>query len=162
MFESLAHLVISFPYAIVAGLLISVVCAVFGVFVIPMRISFIGIALSEIAACGVAGALLLQLWPIAGALVLTLAAVILLASPFESRRIPREALMGILFVGASSLSILLVSRSGLGLHEVRALLYGDLILTTASDMLVIAALLVSAFSVLLLFFRPMFYSFLDR
>lgn len=162
MLESLAHLVAAFPYAIVTGLLVAVICAVFGVFVILKRVVFIGIALAEMAACGIAGALLAGLPPIAGALSLTLAAVAILALPFESRRIPRDAFMGVLFVAASSVSVLLVSRSGLGLHEVKALLYGDLILASPSDVLAIAALLVPALAALLLFLRPMLYAFLDR
>jgi ABC-type Mn2+/Zn2+ transport system permease subunit len=106
MLESFGHLVSAFPYAIAAGLLVAVVCAVFGVFVILKRVVFIGIALSEMAACGIAGALLAGLSPIVGALALTLASVALVALPFESRRIPRDAFMGILFIAASSLSVL--------------------------------------------------------
>ncbi len=162
MLESFAHLVAAFPYAIVTGLLVAVICAVFGVFVILKRVVFIGIALTEMAACGIAGALLAGLPPIAGALALTLAAVAILALPFEIRRIPRDAFMGVLFVAASSVSVLLVSRSGLGLHEVKSLLYGDLILASSSDLLAIAALLVPALAALLLFLRPMLYAFLDR
>ena len=54
----------AFPYAIAAGLLVGVACALLGVFVILKRVVFIGIALSEIAACGIAGALLAGLPPI--------------------------------------------------------------------------------------------------
>ena len=162
MLESFGHLVSAFPYAIAAGVLVAVVCAVFGVFVILKRVVFIGIALSEMAACGIAGALLAGLPPIVGALALTAVAVALLALPFESRRVPRDAFMGILFIAASSLSVLLVSRSGLGLHEVKSLLYGDLILASRSDFLVMSALLVPALGCLLLFLRPMLYAFLDR
>mgnify|MGYP000302067711 CR=1 FL=1 len=162
MLEAFVHLVAAFPYAIGTGLLVAIVCAVFGVFVILKRVVFIGITLAEMAACGIAGALLAGLPPITGALALTLAAVAILALPFESRRIPRDAFMGVLFVAASSLSVLLISRSGLGLHEVKALLYGDLILASPSDLRAIAALLVPALAALLLFLRPILYAFLDR
>lgn len=162
MLESFTHLVAAFPCAIATGLLVAVVCAVFGVFVILKRVVFIGITLAEMAACGIVGALLAGVPPIVGALLLTLAAVAILALPFESRRIPRDAFMGVLFVAASSLSVLLVSRSGLSLHEVKALLYGDLILASPSDLLAIAALLIPALAAVLLFLRPMLYAFLDR
>ena len=162
MLDLVAALVRSFPWAVAAGLLVGVVCALLGVFVILKRVVFIGIALSEIAACGIAGALLTRLPPLVGALALTLAAVTVLAMPFESRRIPRDALLGVLFVAASSLGILLVSRSGPGLHEVKALLYGDLILTSRADFLVLCAILVPAAGALLGFLRPMLYAFLDR
>lgn len=155
-------LLIAFPYAVATGLLVGVVCAWLGVFVILKRVVFIGIALSELAACGIAGALLAGLPPLLGALLLTLSGVALLALPFESRRIPRDALLGVLFVAASSLSVVLVSRSGLGLHEVKSLLYGDLILTSHTDFLALCAILLPVAAGLLGLLRPLLYAFLDR
>jgi ABC-type Mn2+/Zn2+ transport system permease subunit len=162
MGESLIQLLHAFPWALAAGLLIASVCALLGVFVILKRVVFIGITLAEVAACGIALAMLVGVPALAGAMTLTLATVGLLALPFESQRIPRDAVLGVLFVGASSLSVLLVSHSGLGLHEVKALLYGDLILTSGQDLGVIAALLLPAAAYLLLFLRPTLYAFLDR
>jgi len=155
-------LIQSFPQAVVAGLLVASVCALLGVFVILKRVVFIGITLSEVAACGVAMAMLMRVPPFAGGVMLTLAAVALLAYPFESRRIPREAVLGVLFVLASSLSVLLVSQSGFGLQEIKALLYGDLILTSHADLCVIGAVFLPALLYFLLFIRPTLYTFLDR
>lgn len=152
----------SFPYAVLAGILVAVVCAVLGVFVILKRVVFIGITLSEMAACGIAAAMLSHLPPFMGAIAFTLLAVGLLAFPFESRRIPRDAVLGVLFIAASSLSVLLVSRSGIGLHEVKALLYGDLILTSGADLRAVCTVLIPALAYLLLFVRPTLYAFLDR
>jgi zinc transport system permease protein len=68
----------------------------------------------------------------------------------------------VIFVLAAGLSILLVARSGFGLQEVKALLYGDLILTSGRDLLVVAAVLVPLLAYLLLFLRPTLYTFVDR
>lgn len=162
MSETPLALIRAFPYAAAAGLLVGATCAVMGVFVILKRVVFIGVALSELAAFGIAGAMLAGLPPLLGAMLLTLGAAAALAQPFESRRIPRDALLGVLFVAASSLSVLVVSRSGLGLHEVKALLYGDLILTSRGDALVLGAILLPAAAILLGLLRPMLYAFLDR
>jgi len=162
MFESITELMRSFPYAVMTGILVAVACALLGVFVILKRVVFIGITLSEIAACGIAIAFLAGLPPVAGAIALTLAAVVMLAFPFESRRIPRDALLGVLFVAAASLSVLLVSKSGLGLHEIKSLLYGELILTTKADFVVMCAVLIPALLCLFIFLRPTLYTFLDR
>ena len=85
-----------------------------------------------------------------------------LSYPFETHRLPRDAILGVIFVCASSLSILLVSKSGFGLHEVKALLYGDLILTSARDIRIILATLVPVLIYLLLFMRPTVNTFVDR
>ena len=152
----------AFPHALAAGLLVGTACALLGVFVILKRVVFIGIALSEIAACGIAGALLVGWPPLAGAIGLTLAATALLAGPFESRRIPRDALLGVLFVAAASLSVLLVAGRGHGLLEVKALLYGDLILAGPADLRLLGAILVPAIGLLLAVQRPLRHAFLDR
>ncbi|MCK4564881.1 MAG: metal ABC transporter permease [Verrucomicrobia bacterium] len=162
MMESILSLFTQFPEAMAAGILVSTVCALFGVFVILKHAVFIGITLSEVAACGVAAAFLLGIPPFAGSTVLVLAAVSVMAYPLEKQRIPRDTLMGVIFIAASALSVLLVSKSGTGLAEVRSLLYGDLILASGSDLVVLFLVLIPALLVFLLFFRPVLYTFLDR
>jgi ABC-type Mn2+/Zn2+ transport system permease subunit len=66
MHESILDLCQTFPYAIATGVLVGTACALLGVFVILKRVVFIGMALSEIAACGIAGALLAGLAIAAG------------------------------------------------------------------------------------------------
>lgn len=150
-----------FPNALISGLVMAVVCAMVGVFVLLKRVVFIGITLSETAACGIAAAMLFGLPPLAGAVTLTAAVVALLSLPWERGPLPRDALLGIVFLAASALSILLVAQSGFGLHEIKVMLYGDLILAGPSDrnMLLLTALPVLIF--FLLFIRPTLYTFLD-
>ncbi len=162
MIDSVRSLLTVFPYAIAAGVLIATVCSLLGIFVILKRVVFIGIALSEAAALGVAAAIMFHIHPFLGATVVTLATVAILAYPFERQRLPRDAVLGIIFVLASSLSVLLVARSGFGLHEVQSLLYGDLILTSRADLAVILVTLVPVLIYLLVFIRPSLYTFLDR
>jgi len=151
-----------FPHAVAAGVIVSAVCALLGVFVILKRVVFIGITLSEVAACGIAAAMVCGVHPFIGASLLTAATVAFLAQPFEAKRVPRDAILGVIFTLAASSSILLVSKSGFGLHEVKALLYGDLILTTRRDLIIILAALLPVLLCHLLFIRPTLYTFLDR
>lgn len=151
-----------FPQALMAGLLIGLVCSLLGVFVILKRVVFIGITLSETAALGIALSMLMHLPPLLGAAALTLLVVVLLALPLEFARLPRNALMGIVFVAASALAVLVVAGSGFGLREIKTLLYGDLILTTSFDLALMAAVLLPVLAALLSFLRPITYSFLDR
>ena len=162
MLDDLLTLVRVFPHAILAGFLISSVCALLGVFVILKRVVFIGITLSEVAACGIAAAMVYHFPPFLGACVFTLATVAVLSHNFEMNRIPRDAVLGVIFVLASGLSILLVAKSGFGLQEVKALLYGDLILTSSKDLMVVLAALLPALAYVLVFLRPTLYTFLDR
>jgi len=162
MLDDLLTLVRVFPHAVMAGFLIASVCALLGVFVILTRVVFIGITLSEVAACGIAVAMVYHFPPFLGACVLTLATVAVLSHHFEMNRIPRDAVLGVIFVLASGLSILLVEKSEFGLQEVKALLYGDLILTSSKDLMVVLAALLPALAYVLVFLRPTLYTFLDR
>ncbi len=162
MLEQLRTLFTVFPQPVLAGIIIATVCSLLGVFVILKRVVFIGIMLSEVAACGIAAGMVVGIHPYLGAGILTLIAVALLAQSFEMERIPRDAILGVIFVLASALSILLVSKSGFGLEEVKSLLYGDLILTTEKDLTVILATLVPVLIWLIVTVRPTLYTFLDR
>ena len=121
------------PWAFAAGTLVAITCAVFGGMVILRRVVFIGITLAEVAALGVALALMLGLPPTLGAILLTLAAAIYVGQPRREARIPRDAILGVMFAGSAAGSVLGVARSGCGLPEVKALLYGDLILVLKND-----------------------------
>lgn len=161
LYESFLSSIALFPNAYAAGLIISAVCGFMGVFVVVKRVVFIGITLSEVAACGIAAAMVLHWPPYVGAGLLTMAAVLFLAQPANETQIPRDALLGFIFVAAASLSILLVAKSGFGLHEVKSLLYGDLILTSFFDLKILAFSVIPAAILLLLFFRPILYSLFD-
>ena len=162
MWENLQTIFEMFPEAVIAGAVIAAVCAMLGVFVILKRVVFIGIALSEVAACGIAAAIMCHVHPFLGAAALTLATVTVLSYPFEGNRLPRDAVLGVIFVLASAASILIVAHSGFGLQDVKALLYGDLILTSDTDLTLILAIFIPVGVYLLAFFRPTLYTFLDR
>ncbi|MFH0725440.1 MAG: metal ABC transporter permease [Pseudomonadota bacterium] len=162
MIDELRSLFFHFPHALLAGVLIAAVCSMLGVFTVLKRVVFIGITLSEVAACGLAAAMVWQIHPFIGAGALTALAVAVLSYPFETVRLPRDAVLGVMFVGASAVSILLVSRSGFGLNEVKMLLYGDLILASREDLKMLLITLLPVLVYLPAFFRPTLYTFLDR
>ncbi len=151
-----------FPYSLAVGVLTAALCAALGVCVILKRIVFIGAALSEAAALGIAAGMVFGFPVFAGASTLTLVVALGVARPYEFARLPRDAVLGVLFVTAGALGILLVSKAGLGLEEVKALLYGDLILSRPDDLLIGLLILVPAAGLLLLFRRPILYTFMDR
>lgn len=162
MTDNLETLILLFPQAVVAGVVISITCSILGVFTILKRVVFVGVTLSEVAACGIALGMTYHIQPFLGAMTLTALAVAVLSFPFESHRIPRDAVLGVIFVFTSALAVLVVSKSGFGLREVKALLYGDLILTSQGDLKLILAVLVPVLIYFLCFVRPTLYTFLDR
>jgi len=151
-----------FPEALYCGTVMAAVCSAFGVFVVLKRIVFISIALSEAATCGLALALVFGFSPLAGSALVTGAAVFLLTLPDRRQRLPKDVVLGTVFLLASSASVLLVAQSGFGLEEIKAMLYGDLIVSSPRDRRVLLATGLPSLALLLLFLRPTLYTFLDR
>ena len=162
MLENLYGTIEIFGSAVLVGILVSAVCSILGVFVVTKRVVFIGITLSEVAACGVAAAMLFHFSPMLGAAILTTIVVTILAYPFESTRIPRDAVLGVTFVASAAGSVLLVAKSHFGLEQIKALLYGNLLFATRTDLLAVSVILLPIIIYFFLFLRPMLYTFLDR
>ncbi len=160
--ETLTQVFTAFPEALTAGILIAVISAFLGVFVVLKRLVFIGATLSETATCGIALALFFHFPPLAGALLLTFAAVSALGTSRQEVRVPRDAVMAGVFVFSASLGILLVSKSAFGLEEVKAFLYGDLVVTSRRDLMILSAAILPPALLVILFLRPILYTFLDR
>ena len=151
-----------FSTPLAGGLLIAAVCSALGVFVVLRRSVFIGATLSQVAACGVALSLFTGIHPFIGAAALTLAAVTLLSSPAGGERVPKDAVLAVIYVLSASAGVLLVSKSAFGLEAIESLLYGDLIMTSRDDLKILLAALLPSGLLFLIFLRPVLYTFLDR
>ncbi len=167
-----------FLYAVGVGVVLSIVCASLGVFVILKRVVFIGITLSEVAAAGLAGGFLIfhallgmesvhfdhyETFATTGtAIIATTVAVTILAYCGGLVRIPQEAVSGILFVVAGAGSVLLVSYSSFGLEEVKDLLWGNLLVAQGGDLLVGFLVLVPLLIGILLFKSYFLLASVDR
>lgn len=151
-----------FPEAVFCGTVMATVCGAFGVFVVLKRIVFISIALSEAATCGLALAWVGHFSPLLGSALVTAAAILLLAFPDKRQRLPKDVMLGAVFLLASSLSVLLVAQHGFGLEEIKAMLYGDLIVSGPRDRWTLLFTGLPSLLALLLFMRPIQYTFLDR
>ncbi|NCB39955.1 MAG: metal ABC transporter permease [Erysipelotrichia bacterium] len=160
--ENITAVIDVYGGALPATFLMAITLAIFGIFVVLKRMVFIGVTLSEVAACGVAFALIYELPPFVGAAMFCLLVVAILAYPYELSKLPRDTILGTIFIFASGMGILLVARSGFGLEKVKAILYGNLLFASSGDLLTISMVMIPALMMLLVFFRPILYSFLDR
>lgn len=127
-----------------AGLIVGLLCAYLGVYVVLKRIVFVGAALAEVATVGVALSFLpaiAALGPLAAldpeharplllALVLVLVGVVLFSQQSTGGPIPREALIGVAYAAATALAILALSTSPSGEHHALDLIQGDVMTIT--------------------------------
>jgi zinc transport system permease protein len=139
---------------VACGVVAGAVLGMLGVFVVLRRAVFVTAAVSQSAALGVALAFLAGIYldftppPVLCAFLLALAATGVLAFRSPSKRLPREAVVGLLYVGASALAVLVGDRIAQEAEDITAILFGTAVLVRPQDLL--AVLAVSALVVLAL------------
>jgi ABC-type Mn2+/Zn2+ transport system permease subunit len=111
------------------------------VYVVLRRVVFVGVALAELSSAGIALGLLLGFAPIAGALVFMAAGVVLFSLRWAPRRVPHESVIGVVYLVASALSVLMIAKSAQGETFMLKLMQGDVLLTDAPT---VAALAIAA------------------
>lgn len=149
---------LTYPFmqqALVVSLLLSLLLGYFGWHVVLRRIVFVDLALAQISALGVAIAILLDQSPLLFALLFTLVAAGILSLVSEGARIPSEAIMGIVYVVATALSILVVSQSPHGEADVLSVLFGNILATLPQQIRLMAIVFAAIAVVHLAFARPM-------
>jgi len=126
-------------YALFAGLLAGSVCAFLGVYVVLRRIVFLGVALSEAAALGVALGLFVGWRPEAAAFGLTLVTALLFSLPGRYQILSKESLIGWAYVVATGISIILIAKNPSAEAHGLDVVSGSLLYASRSEILQLAA-----------------------
>lgn len=123
--------------ALIAGLLVAVVTSVVGTWVVIRGMTFMGDALVHGVIPGIAAAVILGFNPLLGA---TLAALVMVGGInliHRKGRFGEDTGIGLLFVGMLSLGVILVSRSSSASSTLNAILFGDALGITGTDLAVL-------------------------
>ena len=131
--------------ALAVGVLGGGLLAFLGIFVHLRRIVFLGAALPQIVATGIAVAVLCSVSPILGALGGGVAGMLLLSLPGKRSPLPPEGWIGLAFAAGSSIAIVLVALSPAPDGTVLRFFTGDILGTARSDAIwaLIAAVIVA-------------------
>lgn len=148
--------------ALIAGVLVSMSCAIVGTFVVLRGLAFIGDALAHGVLPGIAGAMLLGLPGIAGAAVGALAMIGGVALVTRHSRLSSDTAIGLLFVAMLALGVVIVSRSSSFTGDLVGILFGQILGTSQEGIVTqaVAAVVVAVVAVvcarpfLLLSFDP--------
>ena len=148
--------------ALIAGILVSIACAVAGTFVILRGLAFIGDALAHGVLPGIAVAFLFGFSGIVGAAVGAAFMIGGITLITHRSRLSSDTAIGLLFVGMLSLGVVIVSRSNSFSGDLTRILFGEIlgisvqsiIVQLAATLLVIAIAVVCARPFLMLSFDP--------
>jgi len=163
--------------AVAASVLVGAVCPLVGVYFILRRMIFLGVALPQLSAAGIAFAFLLNRFIAGphlpghtnvaalarlGAFVFTLGGILVLAA-FERRgREVVEARIGVTYAIAGAFTILFVAADPWGDAQMVNLLKGDLLATTGGSLGLLAAVLGGVVLTLILFQKEFLLVSFDR
>ncbi len=173
------HQICSFDFllrnSVYTSVLIGFACPLIGVFLVLRRLVFMGVALPQISSTGVAVFLSLPLWlnfqvtqqnqhalAFFGSILFSLTAILVLA--FLERRgggLP-EGRLGTLYIVATALSILLLSKNRFGEVGWLDLLKGDVITISNMDLIMTAVVLFLVLTVFSFFNKELLLVSYDR
>ena len=124
--------------ALLAVALVGVVSAVVGAFVVVRGMAFIGDALAHASFAGVAAAFALGVSIYAGAIVAAVATALGIAYISQRGRLRFDTAIGVLFVGAFALGIVIVSRQENYTADLFSFVFGNVLGVGWDDLLLMA------------------------
>lgn len=122
--------------ALVAGVLVSISCGIIGTFVILRGLAFIGDALAHGVLPGIAGALLLGLPGMVGAVVGAVAMIAGVTLVTRHSRLSSDTAIGLLFVAMLALGVVMVSSSSSFAGDLVGILFGQILGTSVESLVV--------------------------
>ena len=149
-------------HALIAGVLVSISCAIAGTFVILRGLAFIGDALAHGILPGIAVAILVGFSGIIGAAIGAAFMIGGITLITQRSRLSSDTAIGLLFVGMLSLGVVIVSRSNSFSGDLTRILFGEILGIGAQAILIqlITTIVIAAIAVvcarpfLLLSFDP--------
>ncbi len=140
--------------ALMGGILAGVMCAVVGTWLVLRGMSFFGDAFVHGVVPGIAAAVVLDINPALGAAVA--AAVMVAGIEWVSRqsKLSEDTAIGLLFVGMLALGVVIISSVSSYSGSLTAILFGDALGVTNSDLVRQAVLAVFVVVVAVVLYRP--------
>lgn len=142
--------------ALVAGVVIGTIAPMIGVFLVLRRLSLIADTLSHVALAGVAAGLLLQTYPLAGALVAALAGAVGIERLRASGRLFGEAALAIFLSGGFAVAVVLISLARGFNVDLFSYLFGAITVVQPRDLWVIMLLGLVVFAAVAVLSKELF------
>ncbi|RMG92325.1 MAG: metal ABC transporter permease [Chloroflexi bacterium] len=139
--------------AILAAVVVGVVCSVLGTYVVLRGMAFFGDALAHTILPGVVVAFLLG-WPLAlGALIMGIVTAIGIGALSDQGVLKEDTAIGVIFAGAFALGVALLSLTGNYTVDLAHFLFGNLLGVSAGDLRLIIVLGGFVLLVIFLFYK---------
>lgn len=142
--------------ALLGGILVAIICALIGVFLVLRRLSLIGDGLAHITFGGVALGLFLHWNPLITALGFSIASAFAITKLRTQTKLYGETAIAILFSSGLALGVILLSLSKGFNIDLFSFLFGNILAVTFSDLITIFCLGVVVVLSILFFYKEFF------
>lgn len=144
--------------AIISGIAIALLCSVVGLFLVLRRYSLFGDAVAHSSFGGIALGLLLGIYPLWTAYIISLISAGIITKIKQKFDISGEASVAVLLSSGIAVGLILISLSGGFSVDVFSFLFGSILLVSTEDTILILGLTGSILIVILLLYRELIYS----
>ena len=148
--------------ALVAAVLVGVVCSVIGTYVVLKKLAFIGAGISHSAFGGVALGYLLGVNPIGVAIPFSLAAAMAIGWVSKKGRVSEDTAIGIFFASSMALGVLFIGLKAGYNVDLFGYLFGSILSVSSSDIWLILGLGLGVIVVVILLFKEFFFMSFDE
>lgn len=150
-----------FARAVAAGILVGVVCAVVGTYVVLKGLAFIGDAVSHAAFPGVVAAFIVQGPYLIGAAIAAVVTAIGIGYVSRHARIRSDTAIGVFFAGAFALGVFMFSTIRGYVGDLFSFLFGYLLAISPEDLIGLTILSAIVLAIVAVLWKELLYSTFD-
>lgn len=147
--------------ALVAAVVVGLLCGLLGFFVILRRLAFIGVGIAHSAIGGVAIGLMLGVSPGLAAATFSVLVALGMFQVARDRRLAEDAVIGVFLSGSMALGLLLMGLRHGYQKDLFAYLFGSLLAVSSTDLVALCLLAVTLALVIAVCFREMLFVAFD-
>ena len=148
--------------ALVAAVVVGLLCGLLGFFVILRRLAFIGVGIAHSAIGGVALGLLLGFDPGLSAAVFAVVVALGMFRVARDRRLGEDAIIGVFLSGSMALGLLLMGLQHGYQRDLFAYLFGSLLAVSSADLAALCGLAAVLTVIIAVSFREMLFVAFDE
>lgn len=147
--------------ALIAALLIGLVCSIVGVYVVLRNMSFIGDGLAHASFAGIVIAYLLKFDLYIGGLIFTILTALGIGAVSKKSEVSLDTTIGVFFTAAFALGIALMSHVKNYVIDLQDFLFGNILAIDRKDIVIIALLTTAILAVVSLLYKELLFASFD-
>ncbi|MGB9804208.1 metal ABC transporter permease [Desulfofundulus sp.] len=148
--------------ALLAGLVVGILCPAVGVFLVMRRYAFMADTLAHVSLAGVALGMVLGVFPYLVTLAVVLAAAVSIERLRAAGRLHGEAVLALVMSSGLALAVVLISLARSFNVDIMSYLFGSILTVGPGDLLLILAVGVLVLGLLAYFYKELFFISFDE